>query len=429
MVLVLVDCLRACNVGCCGGKVPDTPHMDRLADRGFSFRRAFVQAPHTQPSTASILTSLYPSCHGVITPQNRFDSEVIRAGEIFRALGYETAAFVANPHINPESGHLEGLDYFTDGRNWLKRRSWRLGHWGEPAPVLNRYFYRWFKQQRAPHQPFLTFIFYIDTHNPYTTLPNMFHRFLNQKLHYPKFHEYEYSDEEMEQLDHLYRKQVRRVDWSIGDLIRFLKEERVWDNTLFVLTSDHGEGLDRRPGHGFHGQLYEKGVHVPLIVSAPWLAAAPQTFGNLVASIDILPSILELLDLPVYFQFQGESFASLLQGKSYQERQYVAGELNRSRYIRTKGWKYINRTVGFFGPNPRWSGQEDLLRFEEIYDLEKDPNEERNLIQEVGKDVLMRLRSFHQQLSRVLQEQPYQSETYDVDEDVLQRLRGLGYIE
>ena len=429
VVLVLVDCLRARNIGCYGYGVEDTPYMDRLAEGSFLFRKAFVQAPHTQPSIASILTSLYPSVHGVNKRENRFDARMIRMGEVLREAGYDTAAFVANPHINPKSGHLEGIQFFTDGCNWIKRRSWRLSRWGEDSSVLNGYFFNWFRRKRTPNQPFFAFIFYIDVHNPYTSLPNVFRRFLNTKLHYPDFTKNEYSDDEMEQLEQLHRKQVRKVDRSVGRLIRFLERQKAWDNTLLILTADHGEGLDRRPGHGSHGGLYEKGIHVPLIMSAPWLKAFPRMFDHLVASIDILPSILELLGLPECPQCQGRSFTPLLRGDAYEPREYVAGEYNRNRYIRTGRWKYINNTGGILGPHPDWSNHRELLEFEELYDLEVDADEDRNVVRQVSEDLLARLRSLHHRFLGILQEQTFCAETYKMDEDVLQRLRGLGYIE
>lgn len=427
IVLILVDCLRARNVGCCGSGFADTPHLDALGAHGFVFRKAFAQIPHTQPSTASILTSLYASVHGINTPENCFDPETIRAGEIFQAVSYDTAAFVANPHINRQSGHLEGIRYFSDGRSRTESANSRLVHWGEDSTVLNRHLFSWFRRERHPDKPFFLFLFYIDAHNPYTSLPNVFHRFLNRKLHYPNFMRYLYSDVEIEQIEQLYRRRIRLVDSSIGKLVNFLTSQNALDNTILVVTADHGDGIDRRPEHWLHGGLYEKGVHVPLIISAPWLSQPPQVFDHLVASIDILPSLLDLVDLPMPEQFQGQSFAPLLRGGVYEPRKYTAGEYNYNRYVRTAEWKYINNTIGILAANNRSNGEGSAG--EEIYDPNNDPDEYKNLVNTVRPEVLESLRSFYEDFSQQLQQRAFHAETYKVDEEVLLRLRGLGYIE
>lgn len=427
IILIVVDCLRARNVGCCGSQFADTPHLDALGAGGFVFRKAFAQIPHTQPSTASILTSLYPSVHGINTPANRFDPETIRAGEIFRAASYDTAAVVANPHINPQSGHLEGFDYFSDGRSPTQRANARLAHWGEDSTVLNRRCFSWFQRERHPDKPFFLLLFYIDAHNPYTSLPNVLHRFLNRKLHYPNFTRYQYTDLEIEQIEQLYRRRIRLVDSSIGKLVEFLSSQHVRDNTVLVVTADHGDGIDRRPEHWLHGGLYEKGVHVPLILSAPWLNQPPQVFDHLVASIDILPSLVDLVDLPAPEQFQGRSFAPLLRGGVYEPREYTAGEYNHNRYVRTAEWKYINNTVGVLGTDSRRDGGRHAA--EEVYAPDHDPDEHQDLVNEVRPEVLGYLRSVYQDFSLQLERQTFRAETYTVDEQVLARLRGLGYLE
>jgi arylsulfatase A-like enzyme len=429
VVFVLVDSLRARNLGCYGKQEMGTPYIDRLNDEGFLFRQAFAQVPYTQPSTASIFTSLYPSSHGVNRPSNSFAPRILRLGEILRAAGYQTAAFVANPHINPDSGHLEGFQYATDGTNWLKRRIWHLARWGEDSSVLNRHFFRWFKREHQSSEPFLAFLFYIDPHVPFTSLPNAFHRFLDRKFYYPDMSKYKYSDEGMERVYELYQRRVHNVNRSVGELVRFLRREDVLGQTLFIFSADHGEGLDRRPGHWQHGGLYEKGLHIPLLVLAPWLGNAGKSFDVLIESIDILPSILELVGLPLHPQFQGHSFAPLLHGDAYTPHYYVAGEYAYSRYVRTRRWKYINKTAGNWGICSDWSEEKDLLDFEEVYDLDADPDEDRNLVRDIEPDTLDQLRGWHREFLQRLEERKFETGTYEMQDEIIRRLRGLGYLD
>lgn len=429
VILILVDCLRARNIGAYGMGAVETPNIDQLAAASFLFRKAFVQMPYTQPSTASIVSSLYPSIHGIVRPDTRFAAETVGAGEIFAAAGYDSAAFVGNPHINPRSGHLAGIQYFSDGRSGLSRLSSRLARWGEDSPALNRAFFRWLARRPVAPRPFFSFLFYIDTHNPYSGLPKPLHRFLNRRLHYPDYARNRYAAAEIAQIERLYRRRVRLADRSIGALVRFLKERGQWERTLLVLSADHGEGIDSRPEHGFHGALYEKGIHVPLIVSAPWLGGAPQAYDTLMESIDILPSLTELTGLPLSEGFQGRSFAPLLKGEPYAPREFVAGEYNDNRYVRTPHWKYINNTEGMLGRSARWSEGADLMDFEEVYDLTADPDEERNVVRALNAPELQLLRAFHAQFLRMLKGPAFSPETYTVDDAVLERLKELGYLE
>ena len=266
IVLVLADSMRARSASCYGYGKRTTPYLDRLAAEGVRFANAFAQAPFTIASVASILTGVYPSVHQLQYYGQRLSNDLVTLPEILRKAGYYTAGFIANPHINLDSGLTRGFVYFTDGRPWYKR------------PRLMRYFVAWAESGRAlnrcvkrvlrkalENQPFFFFVFYNDSHVPFSGLPRLLLPLVGRKFHTPDFETYTYTDAELARVIELYDQSLQRADAYIGQLWR-MTQGAGGGNTVFIVSSDHGEGLDRRAERAGHGRLYENGIHIPLVI-------------------------------------------------------------------------------------------------------------------------------------------------------------------
>ncbi|HEX6386197.1 MAG TPA: sulfatase-like hydrolase/transferase, partial [Anaerolineae bacterium] len=347
LVLVLCDSMRAGNVSAHGYHQRTTPNLDRLASKGMRFQNAFVQAPFTIASTASILTGVYPSVHRLESYGQRLDGRLDTLPELLRAAGYYTAGFVANPHVNPDSGLTRGFTCFTDGRPWYKQLPGvkRLSAWAESGKALNRRV-----QEVLPKihdQPFFFFVFYNDSHVPFSDLPRILLPLAGRKFHSPDFESVSYTDEELARVVALYNRALQRADRRLGELYRLIQRSPHAADTIFLISADHGEGLDRRFERAGHGRLYENGIHVPLVIRAPKMAYAGKVVAELATSLDLSPTICELAGVKVPAQFQGNSLTPYLRNEaSKQPRSHIISEYHDSRCVRTKEWKLIQRGAG-----------------------------------------------------------------------------------
>lgn len=421
IVLVLADSMRASNVSCYGYERRTTPHIDRLAERGIRFRSAFVQAPFTIASIASIFTGTYASTHRVEHYGQRLNCHLLSFPELLRENGYYTAAFVVNPHINEETRLTQGFDYFTDVRPWYKRPAFMAPFvaWAESGRVINRRV----REQitRQPKEPFLFFVFYNDSHVPFSDLPKALLPLVGKRFHTPDFENESYTEEELGRIVDMYDRALRRTDRYIGKLWAMFKKAGLIDNTLFMISADHGEGLDRRPGRGGHGRLYDSGIHVPLIVLTPNRKGQGVVVDDLVSSLDLAPTFLDVAGIEVSPQFEGKSLLPYFRGDSRDPDSYVVSEYHDSCCIRTMRWKLIQHGVGIS------QALSETEPHSELYDLVADPHEGANVAAE-RPELVTDLRSL---LNRALQEAKNKGRAPDQFERsnlVMKRLRGLGYL-
>jgi arylsulfatase A-like enzyme len=409
-------------VSCYGYGRLTTPNLDRLAAKGVRFANAFVQAPFTIASTASILTGVYPSVHRLQRYGQRLSDDLITLPEVLQEAGYYTAAFVANPHINPDSGLTRGFVYFTDGRPWYKRPR-LMRHfvaWAESGKALNRCVKK--QLERIGNQPWFFFVFYNDSHVPFSGLPHIFLPLVGRKFHTPDFERYTYTDAELARVIDLYDGSLRRADGWMGELWGLIQDTPYAGTTTFIISADHGEGLDRRAERAGHGRLYDNGIHIPLVVCADWIAERGRVIDEMVTSLDLAPTICELARLDKPAQFQGKSLVSFLVGETLSPlRSHIISEYHDSRCVRTLEWKLIQRGAGIGTSGTSRMGIE-------LYDLAQDPGEEEDVSREHPGIVA--------ELSRVLDRFASESDraarepsAFAEDELIIERLRGLGYVD
>jgi arylsulfatase A-like enzyme/tetratricopeptide (TPR) repeat protein len=391
VLLISIDTCRADHLSCYGYKRQTTPNIDAVAREGAMFKMALTPVPITTPAHSSMLTGTYPPTHGVHfnTYDHLADSNVTLA-KTLRDAGYQTAAFVGAFPLDARFGLNQGFDTydgrFTDeGKKGFFSR--RVGE------EVNRPAMAWLEGHAQ--KPFFLFLHYFDCHSPYAPHP-------------PDTSPYG---------DDPYAGEIAYIDHCIGGVLDRLRALGVYDNTLVIITGDHGESL------GEHGELthtyfiYQCTLHVPLVIRTPGCGKGIKVEGN-VNLVDIVPTVLDLVGLKIPSWVEGADLRPALEGGPAPDNQravYIES-LEAATYgcsalhgIVQGPWKYI------LAPRP------------ELYDLTKDPGELTNLAG-MEPQVTQRLRGCLAAMFKELERAAPRRGPLTVDQEAVKRLRSLGYV-
>jgi arylsulfatase A-like enzyme len=431
VLFVIVDTLRADALPAYGGEKLETPALDRLAAEG-TVLRAFAQASWTKPSIASILTSLYPSSHGAVHKPSRLPDSVDTLAEIVSAFGYTAGGIVTNINLAPSFNFQQGFgeyhylvpDYLfgvADSTSRLllyeiaRRIEARIsggvrpGQAYQPADRVNARALEWL--DRHGQERFFLLLHYMEPHDPYFAHPDDGRAIARATTPHP-------DPEQRDEMLRRYRGEIESLDRHLGALFEELEARGLWNDTLVVLTSDHGEEfLDH--GGFWHGlTLYDEQIAIPLIFrwpDGPRPAAA--RWDLQVRSIDIAPTLLAYLGAPIPPGMQGDD----LLAEPPRERAVFAEEDHEGNLltaVRGAGWKLIRANPN----NPR--GLAEL----ELYRLSEDPAEQHNHAGDEAARV-RRLLADLDALERMADAQARRGEVADIDRRECERLRALGYVD
>jgi arylsulfatase A-like enzyme/Flp pilus assembly protein TadD len=296
IILITLDTTRADRMGFMGSKLGLTPNLDALAKDSAVFTRAYSQAPLTPASHATILTGTYPQYHQVLNFPMALDKSLPYMPDLLKAEGYSTAAFVGSLALDPTwgvPGFERGFDLYDAGYTWQtyleKGRYHSVQHRGTEVVA---HALSWL--DKRPQGPFFMWVHLFDAHDPYDS-PEPY------KTRYAK---------------HPYDGGVAFEDFAIGKLFRRLHESGLFQNTMIVVTADHGESLGAH-GEETHGIfLYDETIHVPLLIKLPHADLAEKRIGDCVELADILPTVFQTLKIPVPKEVQGQSLLGFLQSKT-----------------------------------------------------------------------------------------------------------------
>ncbi|HEY7699738.1 MAG TPA: sulfatase-like hydrolase/transferase, partial [Vicinamibacteria bacterium] len=389
VILVSVDTLRADHLSCYGSGKVETPNFDRIAREGVLFERVSTVAPSTLPAHASMLTGLGPLGHGVHDNVGfHLREDVPTLASVLKGAGYRTGGFVGSFALSGRFGIGRGFDLYSEGApktggRWIPERR------GEE--VLGEAL-AWMELESD--RPFFAFIHFYDPHRPYQP-PAAF---------LP-------PDARPEDESARYAGEIRYVDSLVGKLLAWLDARGLSEDTILVVTADHGESLGEHgeDTHGFF--LYESTLRVPLLLRAKPLPAGKRV-EHLVRLIDIAPTIWELSGTAPPPGVEGVSLASAggelppLDLDAYSET--FVPRLNYG-WSELQGWRRGNFKLI---QAPR----------SELYDVDADPGETRNLIDE-RPEVADALRNGLDEAKRGKAVEPG-----PVDERTLSSLRALGYL-
>jgi choline-sulfatase len=388
VLLVTIDTLRADALGAYGNRNAATPWMDRLGASGVRFDAAHAHNVTTLPSHANILSGRYPFDHGVRDNMSfRFPPGVETIATLLAAHGYGTGAFVSAFPLASRFGLRRGFEVYDDGFvGALPRPAFRLEERrGTETVALAR---RWLEAQRG--RPFFCWVHLYEPHYPYDPPEPFASRFREDPYH----------------------GEVAAADAALGPLLEPILAAGKSGRTLVVLTADHGESLGEH-GEATHGILaYEATLRVPLVLYQPRLFR-PRVVPDVVRHVDLLPTILDALALPVPDGLPGTSLLPLVTGASsgpvtsYFEA--LAGQLDR-------GWAPL---YGVLQDRTKYVD----LPIPELYELGSDPAEARNVAAtRPGELEAMRTRL------APLRAADRGTAPERESAEVLERLRSLGYL-
>jgi arylsulfatase A-like enzyme len=397
VVLVTVDTLRADHLSCYGYERPTSPFLDSLAAAGARCADAVAPASWTKPSTGTILTGLYPSRHGALYHGSSLhlpEGERTLA-EAFRQRGYVTAGFVANPNVKAVFEFDRGFDEYFDApvQDTLTLASLRTSAFGgmlmrllrhkfnwnyeNDIASMNRHVLAWLETNHRSR--FFLYVHYIDPHDPYDP-PARYREQFARPAGMSLFNE----RKRRVGIDR-YDGEIRYTDDGLKALVEALTAHGVWQDTLFVLTSDHGEEFFEHGvlGHGF--SLYQEVVHVPLILHGPGVPPGV-VLEEPVAVLDLPATVHELAGGEGQRFGDGRSFAARLRGAPpeqlpgtlFLESEFGQTDANHREFVfsglRSGPWKLVlTEENKFFPPSVPRFGREALFH------LGDDPAESRNL--------------------------------------------------
>jgi len=383
VILISLDQLRADRVHCLGNPRPTTPNLDRLAEQGVRFSHFYTVAPWTAPSYSTLMTSLFPSRHGVTLfwrpGDPLIDSNVPMLAEIFKAWGYHTAAFVNNG-VAGKALTGRGFDEYDQGQpnGQVKDITQRGGEGYNLAPETTEKLLPWLEQHRA--QPFFLFVLFLEPHSPYNPPPqddifktSAYPNETNTGYDLQRGHLFRLAmlgdQQAVERLYDLYDGKIHFVDRYVGQLMDQVEKLGLGDNTLIVVTSDHGELLYSHPGDFLtfdHRSLYDAVIHIPMIMAGPGLPKGKRV-DAMASNIDTAPTILNLAGIAPPKDAAGQSLLPLIEGKVAAANKYIYAEEDvvvPLRSVRTERYKLIENL---------YTGKVQL------FDLQSDPNEQHDI--------------------------------------------------
>ena len=391
--LITIDTLRPDHVGCYGAQHVQTPNIDRLAYDSVRFALAVTPVPLTNPSHASILTGRYPLFHGVSDFGTPLNSALPTWAEILKQHAYSTAAFPGAAVLDSRTlapGFNRGFDYYDDFDPTLPPSI----HWNRVerrgAKVVSNTL-SWLTKRRST--PSFVWMHLYDPHDPYDP---------------PEPYATQYKSNP-------YDGEIAYADHALGIFLARLKELKIYESSLIVLLADHGEGLGdhHEMTHGIF--LYDSTLRVPLLIKLPNNLYKGEVVSNLSRTIDVLPTVLELLSIDTTAQFDGVSLASEIKHNDLRTPRIALGETDYPLHF---GWAPLESArSGEFkfidAPRP------------ELYDLAADPSETRNLY-EPWNGAVQDLRA---ELSKYRSAGDRKSlpGLAPVSEQTIQELRALGY--
>lgn len=413
VVFITLDCARMDYLGCYGKKSVKTPNIDYLAENGVIVEKAYTHCPLTGPAHLTLFTSRLPFDHGLRFNSCKSRDDFPKMAQLFKDNQYQTAAFIGGFVLDRQFGFDRGFDCYDDSMvNRLEQvllravgyyKLWsgiKVDKFSRSAARITNHAIQWLKEA-SRQKPFFLWLHYFDCHDQFK-LPQPFHY-----LYYRR---------------RGYRDNIEYIDRHFGRLLTWLKRHDMFDNTLLVIFSDHGESLNDykfngKPYRGHSNIAYDVTLRVPLIFYGPNIARGHRS-RQLFRLIDILPTMINLCGLKVDrdIYMEGINLTEYLQHDFPPQDLEVYAEtlvptvkkLPEWRILIRLPWKYV------FWPQT----QEEFL-----YNTENDPYEEKNIISshpDIAQDMKRRLLQIIEKDKNIPRP--------DYDEKVASALKALGYM-
>jgi len=395
-----------------------------------------VQWPKTTPSFASMLTSTYPYYNGITQQRQKLSDHFVLLPEILKNAQYRTVSVVTNGNLAAAYNFDQGSD--THIETWREFQSTDAEH-------VTDYALSWLNGN-AERGQFYMWLHYLDPHAVYEP-PSAYSEMYVGDEYYDDSRRAPLSPDETryemgqipplfqlgnhDQVDYYvaeYDAEIRYMDENVGRVLDTINELGLADNTIIIFTADHGESLGDHNYYFGHGRLpYDATSRVPLIMKIPHFGSEASRIEEPVELINLMPTILDLLGIPIKGEAQGTSLVPLMQGNSANIPKYVFTEAGQNehhqRVVRTQKWKMI------YIPDEDDRQLMQGLPFE-LYDIESDPNELTNLIDiETETADLLKKELFAWMADAKGMEGLPTQENVRLDSETESLLRSLGYIQ
>ncbi len=441
VVLLVVDTLRADRLAPYGNTTNLTPFLNALATRSNVAPRTYAQAPWTNPSVASLFTSRYQSQHGI----TRFNS-VLSAGEStlaesMKAAGYATAAFSANGLISKSFGFDQGFDVYKAELQLRKSKN-RLLQPTRRAPDLVAEALRWLDdvpREGERRKPVFLYLQFMETHTPYAPPKELLDRVRAGKppLDLEAINRAAIAagvslpdQQTLQDIEDVYDATVMEIDAALRDLFAALESRGMLDDSLVIVTADHGDEFGDHGGIGHGNTLYDEALRVPLLVRTPGQTSGG-TIERLVSLIDLAPTVLELAGIAKPASFEGTSFTLDLAPRGIREtvRRSIARILDdrpatvaySERHKQTDGEAASAHARAIVDASDKLIESADGTRA--FYDLAADPREQKPV--EPDAKLAAELVRIHEYATR----EGSQAGERELDEQEQEALKALGYVQ
>jgi arylsulfatase A-like enzyme len=426
VILLVIDALRSDHLGCYGYPRSTSPSIDAFAQESVIFTQCYSQSAHTKPSIASLFTSVYPSQHNIISGNQR-DAEgnvfspllvpsLKTMAEYMKESGYNTLGLLEQGQLRSYMGFAQGFNYYN---------SYMI-----LATFLNEEFLDWLPFNK--HRKFFAYLHYQDVHAPYTPLPAYAEMFSLKKDNLVpirgsawqkakddwreflidfKDKKVEVTQADLDQLVNSYDAEIRALDDELGVFFQKLKDQGLYDNSIIIITADHGEAFLEH-GKFDHGNgLYDEVLRIPLIIRFPKMEYKGVVEPP-VQMVDLLPTILDYLKIPQSDDISGHSLMTHLAEDNGAGEYPVYSEWEEFVMIRKGDNKLI---------------YDRKLERAELYNLKTDPLEQNDLSAQdlaLVEDMKTELLNW----SKEVEAKRIEQVGIKVDDKTVENLKSLGYI-
>jgi len=394
LIVVTLDTTRADRIGCYGAKDVATPNLDALAARGVRFGAAVSPMPLTLPAHCTLFTGLLPGAHGVRDNGGfKLAPEHVTLAEALKQRGFATGGFVSAFVLDHRWGIAQGFDTYFDDFDLKQEEKLSMGEIQRPGNETMDHALDWIRGVKA--RRFFAWVHLYDPHAPYDP---------------PEPYKSRYAGRP-------YDGEIAWTDSLVGRLVDELSRLDLTKTTVIAVLADHGESLGEHGenGHGYF--VYEQVTHIPFLLVTPYSGTKGRVVSSVVRTIDVAPTVLELLGQKGALPGSGTSVVPLLHGGAgdpgdgYSESYYARFHYGWSelRAVRTKRWHFIESPKA------------------ELYDLEADPGENVNLAAR-ELSTLERLRGSLADFERASIAKLALTAPVEEDEETLRKLASLGYV-
>ncbi len=462
ILLISIDTLRADHLSCYGEiKRKTSPNIDRISQSGYIFSKAYSPTTWTLPGHASMMTGLFPSSHKadrnlqqtLSRPVDPLSPSTLTLAEILREKGYLTAGIISNPFVSRSFGMDQGFEFYDDQVDlfedvrYLSLKDEAMlfklfeilkiidtnDYDGERRVVeVNEKAFRWLKDNKDRKEPFFLFLHYNEPHYKYEP-PSPYNKNSSGR-ELPYFDdivrlnkgEFTLTSSSLKDLLDLYDGEISYLDHYLGLLFDKLEDWHLLDNTILIITSDHGESFNEHEVWQHGNSLYEEQIRVPFIIRYPELKSDVRVVNkDIVQTVDLMPTVLDLLNIPAPENIQGRSLVPILKGETEHNFDLAFAEIRPDinwkvqnpkygigmRAVIYKEWKYIQSDDGE----------------KELYNLSNDYKEDINLIHKEREKADELHKILNSWSSAVAFNSGEKQEK--IDSGRLQQLRSLGYLK